>query len=71
MDDAVIVATGKLYGSDVTVAVQDFDFMAGSLGMAAGAGDRHRARDRRRPQAPRSSCSSPRAARACRRASCP
>ena len=35
-EDAVMVATGKLYGSDVTVAVQDFDFMAGSLGMAAG-----------------------------------
>jgi acetyl-CoA carboxylase carboxyl transferase subunit beta len=35
-DDAVLVATGKLYGTDVTVAVQDFDFMAGSLGMAAG-----------------------------------
>jgi acetyl-CoA carboxylase carboxyl transferase subunit beta len=36
MDDAVLVATGKLYGNPVTVAVQDFDFMAGSLGMAAG-----------------------------------
>jgi len=35
-EDAVMVATGKLYGTDVTVAVQDFDFMAGSLGMAAG-----------------------------------
>src|SRR5688500_12643049 len=35
-DDAVMIATGKLYGNDVTVAVQDFDFMAGSLGMAAG-----------------------------------
>lgn len=36
MDDAVLVAVGKLFGLDVTVAVQDFDFMAGSLGMAAG-----------------------------------
>src|ERR1700710_1228255 len=36
MDDAVLVATGRLYGNPVTVAVQDFDFMAGSLGMAAG-----------------------------------
>lgn len=36
MDDAVLVGTGKLYGSDVTAAVQDFDFMGGSLGMAAG-----------------------------------
>jgi len=35
-EDAVLVATGKLYNNDVTVAVQDFDFMAGSLGMAAG-----------------------------------
>ncbi|MDB5472807.1 MAG: acetyl-CoA carboxylase carboxyltransferase subunit beta [Devosia sp.] len=35
-DDAVTVATGKLYGRDITVAVQDFDFMAGSLGMQAG-----------------------------------
>ena len=36
MDDAVLVATGRLYDQPVTVAVQDFDFMAGSLGMAAG-----------------------------------
>src|SRR5690606_27547759 len=35
-EDAVLVATGRLYGTEVTVAVQDFDFMAGSLGMAAG-----------------------------------
>ena len=35
-DDAVLVAVGKLFGLDVTVAVQDFDFFAGSLGMAAG-----------------------------------
>ncbi|KKC37869.1 acetyl-CoA carboxylase subunit beta [Devosia epidermidihirudinis] len=37
-DDAVLVATGKLYERPVTVAVQDFDFLAGSLGMAAGQG---------------------------------
>ncbi len=37
-EDAVLVATGKLYSRDVTVAVQDFDFMAGSLGMAGGQG---------------------------------
>jgi len=37
-DDAVLVAVGKLFGLDMTVAVQDFDFMGGSLGMAAGAG---------------------------------
>src|SRR5690606_4721903 len=34
---AVTVATGKLYGQGITVAVQDFDFMGGSLGLAAGA----------------------------------
>ncbi|GLQ56025.1 acetyl-CoA carboxylase, carboxyltransferase subunit beta [Devosia nitrariae] len=37
-DDSVIVAFGKLYGRDITVSVQDFDFMGGSLGMAAGQG---------------------------------
>jgi len=36
-EDAVTVATGKLYGQSITVAVQDFDFMGGSLGLAAGA----------------------------------
>jgi len=35
-DDAVIAAQGDLLGTRVTVAVQDFDFMGGSLGMAAG-----------------------------------
>ncbi len=34
--DAVKIGTGKLGGRDVTVAVQDFDFIGGSLGMAAG-----------------------------------
>jgi acetyl-CoA carboxylase carboxyl transferase subunit beta len=36
-EDSVTIATGKLYGIDVTVGVQDFDFMGGSLGLAAGA----------------------------------
>jgi acetyl-CoA carboxylase carboxyl transferase subunit beta len=36
LDDAVLVATGQLEGQSVTIAVQDFDFMGGSLGMAAG-----------------------------------
>jgi acetyl-CoA carboxylase carboxyl transferase subunit beta len=36
MEDAVLVATGALFGQPVTVGVQDFDFMGGSLGMAAG-----------------------------------
>src|SRR5690606_24516503 len=34
--DAVMVATGALMSQPVTVGVQDFDFMGGSLGMAAG-----------------------------------
>ena len=35
-EDAVTVATAKLFGQDITVGVQDFDFMGGSLGLAAG-----------------------------------
>ena len=34
--DAVLVATGALQGTQVTVAVQDFEFLGGSLGTAAG-----------------------------------
>ena len=36
LHDAVSVATGTIGGHPVTVAVQDFDFIGGSLGMAAG-----------------------------------
>jgi acetyl-CoA carboxylase carboxyl transferase subunit beta len=36
MQDAVKVGVGKLEAQTVTVGVQDFDFMGGSLGMAAG-----------------------------------
>ena len=36
MTDAIKVGVGKLEGLPVTAAVQDFDFMGGSLGMAAG-----------------------------------
>ena len=36
LDDAVKLGLGKLEGQPVTVGVQDFDFMGGSLGMAAG-----------------------------------
>jgi acetyl-CoA carboxylase carboxyl transferase subunit beta len=36
LDDAVLVADGFLDGQRLVAAVQDFDFMAGSLGMAAG-----------------------------------
>lgn len=34
--DAVRLASGSIEGIDAVVAVQDFDFMGGSLGMAAG-----------------------------------
>jgi acetyl-CoA carboxylase carboxyl transferase subunit beta len=36
LDDAIVVAHGNLDGVPTVVAVQDFRFMAGSLGMAAG-----------------------------------
>jgi acetyl-CoA carboxylase carboxyl transferase subunit beta len=36
MEDAVLVGEGLLDGQDVVAAAQDFEFMAGSLGMAAG-----------------------------------
>lgn len=36
MNDAVKVGYGKVEGAALTIAVQDFDFMGGSLGMAAG-----------------------------------
>ncbi len=36
MEDAVLVAEGKLDGLEIVAAAQDFRFMAGSLGMAAG-----------------------------------
>jgi acetyl-CoA carboxylase carboxyl transferase subunit beta len=36
MPDAIGVGVGEVEGSPMTIAVQDFDFMGGSLGMAAG-----------------------------------
>ncbi|MBA5778889.1 acetyl-CoA carboxylase carboxyltransferase subunit beta [Stappia sp. F7233] len=36
LEDAVLVARGRLKGAPITVAIQDFAFMGGSLGMAAG-----------------------------------
>ena len=36
LDDAVLLGEGKLNGLDLVAAVQDFAFMGGSLGMAAG-----------------------------------
>ncbi len=34
--DAVRICTGRIEGLDVTVGIQDFEFLGGSLGMAAG-----------------------------------
>ena len=69
LKDAVKLGYGKLDGLGVVAAVQDFDFMGGSLGMAAGEavikGLETATPTRRRP----SSCSPAPAARACRRAS--
>jgi acetyl-CoA carboxylase carboxyl transferase subunit beta len=36
LEDAVLVATGAIEGLPIVAAVQDFSFMGGSLGMAAG-----------------------------------
>src|ERR1700753_1410586 len=36
LNDAIKVGYGKLEGAAAVIAVQDFDFMGGSLGMAAG-----------------------------------
>ena len=36
LDDAVLLGAGKLNGMDTVAAVQDFAFLGGSLGMAAG-----------------------------------
>ncbi len=35
-EDTIVAAVGTLHGQDVTACVQDFKFMGGSLGMAAG-----------------------------------
>ena len=37
-DDAMSIASGKIHGVDAVVLVQNFAFMGGSLGMAAGEG---------------------------------
>ena len=47
-NDAIKLGFGKLDGLPVVIAVQDFDFMGGSLGMAAGEAVIKGARDRGR-----------------------
>ena len=67
-NDAIKLGFGQLDGLPVVIAVQDFDFMGGSLGMAAGEAvikGLETAVAGARP----SSCSPPPAARACRKAS--
>ena len=66
MEDAVLIGEGRLDNQPVVAAAQDFDFMAGSLGMAAGEAvitGMLRAVERRSP----SFFLQPRAAPACRR----
>ena len=42
LEDAVLIGEGTLDGLPVVAAAQDFEFMAGSLGMARGRGGHHR-----------------------------
>ena len=52
LDDAVLLGAGEVEGVPVVAAVQDFDFMGGSLGMAAAEAiitGAEAARDRQRP----------------------
>ena len=70
LQDAIKLGFGKLDGLPVVIGVQDFDFMGGSLGMAAGEAVITGLETAVRKGARRSSCSRPPAARACRRASC-
>ncbi|MGS1095353.1 acetyl-CoA carboxylase, carboxyltransferase subunit beta [Aquamicrobium terrae] len=52
MDDAIVNATGEIFGLPVVATVQDFAFMGGSLGLAAGEAIIHAfdtARQRRQP----------------------
>jgi acetyl-CoA carboxylase carboxyl transferase subunit beta len=50
--DSVLVATGKMGGFSVVIAVMNFDFMAGSMGVAAGGAIAAAARQAVREQAP-------------------
>ena len=70
LHDAVKLGFGKLEGLPVVIGVQDFDFMGGSLGMAAGEAVIKGLRDRRRQGHALHPVRRPRAARACRKASC-
>ncbi len=69
MNDAIKLGygTARRFAAS-SIAVQDFDFMGGSLGMAAGEARHQRACRPRSRRSHRSSCSRRPAARACRKA---
>ena len=69
LEDAVLLGAGNVEGVPLVAAVQDFDFMGGSLGMAAAEAIIAGAERRRASAACPTSSSPARAARACRRAS--
>ena len=69
LHDAIGSATARSRACRSIVAVQDFAFMGGSLGMAAGEAIVAGCRAAVEQQDAASSCSPPPAARACRRAS--
>ena len=63
-----MVGAGNVENVPVVAAVQDFDFMGGSLGMAAGEAVITGLMTAQASGGSRSSCSPPPAARACRKA---
>ena len=69
LQDAFKVGFGRVDELPMTLAVQDFGFMGGSLGMAAGEAFIKGADIGARQEDALSCCSPPRAGRACRRAS--
>ena len=69
LDDAVMLGAGNVEGVPLVAAVQDFDFMGGSLGMAAAEAIITGAEAAVRARISPTSSSPARAARACRRAS--
>ncbi len=70
LEDAILNAAGTIEGLPIVATVQDFAFMGGSLGMAAGEAIVHALRNRACHASARWCCLPPPAARACRKASC-
>jgi acetyl-CoA carboxylase carboxyl transferase subunit beta len=69
LEDAILSGLGTIEGLPIVATVQDFAFMGGSLGMAAGEAI-IKAFETALRRSGRWCCSPPRAARACRKASC-